>query len=336
MKKYISLFSLFLLYSTNSYAVTNAGVSISNTLDDLWSPVYLLAAILFVVSGLLVMVKGLMKLKDSSERGGSSGEAIAIVFIGAILLAIPTAAGMGIETFIGGNGMSSSYASTSVVIDSGSSGISLDNLKVKGDIGTPENCLSSEQPTVCMASNIASNLVPISIKAAFATAFLVGFLMFGSGFIEITKGLASGQGGRLPQGVAVKIVIAILLMNSGYLFSLATATLIGTTSTVTDIGLNSSSGMLTYTASSTSTLNQNMAILISKCFIILTFFGTWAFLRGILMLKNASEGKNQGTIAMGMVYIVAGILMANAQYSSCMILRSVGGSDLNTGLCSSV
>jgi hypothetical protein len=37
---------------------------------------------------------------------------------------------------------------------------------------------------------------------------------------------------------------------------------------------------------------------------------------------------------MGFVFIVAGILLANAKYSSCVILTTMGGSQMAQGFCS--
>jgi hypothetical protein len=36
---------------------------------------------------------------------------------------------------------------------------------------------------------------------------------------------------------------------------------------------------------------------------------------------------------MAATYIIAGILMANAKFSTCLILATVGGADMGTGFC---
>jgi uncharacterized membrane protein HdeD (DUF308 family) len=73
--------------------------------------------------------------------------------------------------------------------------------------------------------------------------------------------------------------------------------------------------------------------LLSNAFVILVFFGAWAFVRGVFMFKGVAEGKQQGSYGMAFTYTIAGIMLANAKFSTCLILGTVGGVDSAVDFC---
>src|SRR3546814_8170425 len=94
-------------------------------------------------------------------------------------------------------------------------------------------------------------------------------------------------------------------------------------SVVLNTGLDTASSLLSYTASSSADdFFQKYEELIGYVLQILTFFGVWAFVRGMLMVKMTAEGKQQQSYMSGIVFIVAGILLANAKVSTCKIGRA--------------
>src|SRR3546814_14800289 len=97
-------------------------------------------------------------------------------------------------------------------------------------------------------------------------------------------------------------------------------------SVVLNTGLDTASSLLSYTASSSADdFFKKYEELIGYVLQILTFFGVWAFVRGMLMVKMTAEGKQQQSYMSGIVFIVAGILLANAKVSTCMVLYTAGG-----------
>ena len=125
-------------------------------------------------------------------------------------------------------------------------------------------------------------------------------------------------------------------MNSPLFFSLATTTLLGDIdSPLGSVGhLNAGSSLLTYPTESTLEIVQRYTELIGHSFTILAFFGAWAFVRGIFMIKSVAEaGRQGGSYGMAATYIIAGILLANSKFSACLILGSVGGEGMGLGFC---
>src|SRR3546814_7926422 len=73
-------------------------------------------------------------------------------------------------------------------------------------------------------------------------------------------------------------------------------------SVVLNTGLDTASSLLSYTASSSADdFFQKYEELIGYVLQILTFFGVWAFVRGMLMVKMTAEGKQQQSYMSGIV-----------------------------------
>src|SRR3546814_8249601 len=88
-------------------------------------------------------------------------------------------------------------------------------------------------------------------------------------------------------------------------------------SVVLNTGLDTASPLLSYTASSSADdFFQKYEELIGYVLQILTFFGVWAFVRGMLMVKMTAEGKQQQSYMYGIVFIVAGILLRSEEHTS--------------------
>jgi len=187
-----------------------------------------------------------------------------------------------------------------------------------------------------MARNIATNAIPMAIWALLGITFIVGFLNFASAIAEMTHSQNShGSSHGLPKGWWLKIITSILLMNAATLFTLFSTTILAANdSPITAQGLNAGSSLLQYPSNSSIAIVQKYAEMIGYCFVILTFFGVWAFVRGIFLIKATAEGRqSQGSYGMGFVFIVAGVLLANAKYSTCVILTTMGGSQMAQGFC---
>lgn len=341
MKKiYPYLFSLIAFaYSTSAYAADEEtlGGRLSAIVNESWNPIFILLIMMFGVGGLFFLARGLMKVVEAASNGGRAtyGNAITYVFVGALLLFIPDAAGMGMTSILGEARGGSALGSTGLDYDD-QTGITgswmnqvVGNLAAVGDT---ENCMKSKEAATCMARNLAQNTIPMAIMALFAVAFIVGFIALANAIIDLAK--SSERGEQKPH--ITRLVTAVLLMNSPLFYTQITQTLLGSIdSPITGGSLNTSSTLLKYPVGSELEVVKTYTELIGHSFTILSFFGAFAFVRGIFMIKGVAEGRGgqAGSYGMAITFIIAGILLANSKYSSCLVLSTFGGSAMGTGFC---
>jgi hypothetical protein len=303
---------------------------------DIWNPFLLLIIMTSGLGGIYLLIRGIMKFAATAQGGGRDGygSAMAHIALAAFLIALPQASGMGMNTIFG-------EARGGGVLSGG--GLDYDDNGVGGDylgtlmggaaaVGSVENCLNNAAPAVCMSQNIAKNVIPMAVIMIFALSFLAGLAIAGTTIVQWAKSTDRSEQSRSN---ILKIVTAILLMNASVLFRLATTTIMGQDTPIADTGhLTANSPLLSYPVDSTIEVVKHYSQLIGNAFTILVFFGAWAFIRGIFMVKSVAEaGRQGGSYGMAATYIIAGILMANAKFSTCVILATVGGADMGTGFC---
>lgn len=316
-------------------AAGTVGDALKNLITDVWNPILLLITMGAGLAGIFLLIRGLVKMASAAQdRGnGSYGSAISHIVFAAFLIALPEASGMGMSTLFGDVGRSSLQ---SAGLDYDDGGISDDLLSSlmggTASVGEVNNCISADQPAVCMSSNIARNVIPMAVMALFALTFLTGIIIAGTTIIQWAKSTERGQSdGR---SFLTRIVAAILLMNASVLFRIATKTAMGQDTPVSTLGhINASSPLLAYNTTSPNAVFQAYSQLLSNAFVILVFFGAWAFVRGVFMFKGVSEGKQQGSYGMAFTYTIAGIMLANAKFSTCLVLKTVGGVDGALDFC---
>lgn len=242
---------------------------------------------------------------------------------------------MGITTVFGSSTTSSSLGAT-VLDTEGGDGSGFDLARTLFSIRAPggtADCLGATAPTECMARNLAENAVPMGIWTLFAFAFIIGLIMFASAVADLAKGQDRGIS---PKGIAAKFISAIALMNGGVFFTYATNTLLGDRSggaTLDASGLVEGSSMLSYTPPAGPAILEHYANLIGHVFTILVFFGAWAFVKGIFTLRAASEQRGQATVGGGLVFLAGGILLANAKYTACVVMTTMGGTGMGATFC---
>lgn len=313
------------------------GDRLGEIVNDAWNPIFLLVAAGAAIAGIFMFAKGLMKLVEASGERSNTGytPGLAYLALAAALIALPDAAGMGMTSILGAargggtlDGAGLDYS------ESGSSGEFLTAINGGlASIGSVENCLTSGTPAACMAKNIATNVIPMAVYALFAMVFIFGLVIFAATLIDLAR--SSEDPRQHGKGSLTKLFTAVMLMNAPLAFGLVTKTMFGTDGTIGDSGLTGAgSKLLTYTSGSSLEIVKKYSELIGHAFVILTFFGAWSFVRGVFMIKATVEGRGQGSLGMAGVYIVAGVLMANAKMSTCFILNTVGGADMAAGFCS--
>lgn len=327
---------LSLLLLTAPASAQTVGGQLSAIVTEIWNPFFLLVAVGSALLGIFFFFRGLMKIVEASQSGrGGFGPGITHIVVGAFLIALPDAAGIGMMSLLGAARGGAELGAAG--LDYNDVGITGNFLKAitggTADVGAVDNCLVSEAPATCMAKNIATNIVPMAVMMLFAMVFIIGLISFASALADIAKSSERSDNSR---GHGTRIVTSILLMNAPLFFTMMTTTLLnpGDDTPITLKGLNADSSLLSYPTKSPLAVVQNFTQLIGHSFTILAFFGAWAFVRGIFMAKSVAErGGQNGTYGMAATYIVAGILLANSKFSACLILGTIGGADAGAGFC---
>lgn len=315
------------------------GAALKGMIENIWNPFFLLIAVGSAVGGIWAMARGLMKLAAAS-KGDVSGvhgfaPGLAWIVVGAMLIALPDAAGMGMQTLLGEARGGGALTGQGLDFDDSVSGNWYDALTGgSAAVGAVENCIVATDPAVCMARNIATNAVPMGVMVIFSLVFLAGLTSMAMTLWDMAK---SAGGRDQSRGHLTRIVMAALLMNAPVAFGFMTNTLFGggLDSPIDSVGLNTGSSLLSYDSGSTIDVVVRYSAFIGYAFTVLAFFGAWAYVRGIFMVKGVAEaGRSAGSYGMAGVYMVAGILMANAKASTCVVLNTVGGAGLSAGFCS--
>jgi hypothetical protein len=316
------------------------GEKLVGLIDNVWNPLFLLIAVVAAVGGVWMMAKGLMKLAHASSQNGNSNSflwapGLTWIIVGAMLIALPDTAGMGMNTIFGSARGAGTLSGAGLDYKDGVTGdyftAMTGGIVKPGDV---TDCIGADDPAVCMAKNIAVNAVPMGIMVLFSLVFLAGLAGAAMTLVEMAKN--SDQPGQSKSHIT-RLVVSVLLMNAPMAFSFMSKTMFGSSESAissTFGNLNASSSLLKYTTGSEIDIVIRYSALIGYCFTILAFFGAWAYVRGIFMVKGVAEaGRNAGSYGMAGVYMVAGILMANAKASTCVIMKTTGGAGLAAGFC---
>lgn len=334
MKRIVApiVFAASMLLASPAYAQATVGNRLNEILKDITGPFVFLISLVCLVGGVALLIKGFLKLKESSGNQAQAGTAIAIIAAAALLIALPETAGTGMMTLTGTGNMagivtSSDISAAKIGIGDESPGSFSSKT---ADVGAVTDCYSAAEPVPCMAGNIARNVVPIGIVAVFIIVFVSGLWGLGSALFETTK----IEGGRsLPDGWWGRVIFNIVLLNASVIFQIASQTLLGNAGTVRGSGLEPNSTLLKYDIGVSGATFQQYETLIGHVFTILALFGAIAFVRGIMVCKSAGDGKQGGSYSHGIVFIVAGVLLANSKYSTCLVLGTMLGNSGTFGFC---
>lgn len=312
---FIALAAIVFFFSLTESALAQSsstvGAIAANFIDNIWSPLWASFFALCFLVGLFLVISGLIKLKEAGERGQGVSDGFFRLFGGGVLLAIPNAAGATITTF---------YGITNYQMNSGA-----------GQVGAVQSCLQNSGGITCVAQNIAQNMVPPFVEVSFDIMFMIGVFIIASTIYEIATNKASGRG-DMPNGWFAKITLGALMANTPNLFYLISQTLGDTNATINTFGFQSSSSMLSYQANGGSAILQQYQALIGWVFQILVLFGVLSVWRGIMKLKSFADGSERSGIGSGLTHIVAGVLLANAKWTTCLVSSTMFGQGF--GFCS--
>ncbi|MGH0003653.1 hypothetical protein ACQU0X_26550 [Pseudovibrio ascidiaceicola] len=325
-------------------ALNSIGSLLADFIANIWHPAFVLISISAVVSGLILLGVSLFKFYKASEPGSNAtyGSSLATMIIAGVLIAFPSAAGIGMESLLGDSAGDGVLLGVSYSIDETASNPSVYS-QIMGSSFAPssvKNCFDLKNntgPAECMAGNIANNIVPAAIRVLKAIVFLAGLV----GALSALFGARRASDGReRSNGLITRGITSLLIMYSPFLLEVSTSTLFGSSidSTIISSGFNNNSSLLSYTGNNVPDVLKSYVQIIEHAFVILVFFGYWSFIRGWFMVKGVSEsGRQAGSYGMAAVYIVAGVLLANSQASTCVVATTVSGSsDLLGGACHAV
>lgn len=288
------------------------GGLMASLINNIWGPFWGLLVTAAFVLGLWLIGTGLAKLRDvGSPHSSEALNASLRIFGGALLVALPDTIGMGLGTFyntVTGHGLD------------GSDGP-----------GAVTSCLAADVPFTCMAKNMADNLVPVFVEVAFALLFLIGAGMIAHAVYTLATSQANGGRGQQGNWLA-RFIIGALICNVPLLMHSLETTFGITGGTIAADGFNASSGMLAYAPEGgAAAALSRYTELIGYILRILVMFGVIAVWRGILYLRAFADGNDRGGMSPGITHIVGGVLLANAKFTTCMLMNTLLGAGL--GFC---
>ena len=313
-----------------AHAEPTMGERIKTAVDDLVGPLLFCVTLLCSLSGAFLFVRGLMKLKDAHQGQGEMRQAFVAIFCATCLIALPEAAGMGMMSMLGTNNVffsTSELSMASDALDGASAASKAKPLSSSiANIVQPKGvspCFSGGG-VPCMAKNLAINVVPVAIIAVFAFVYVAGLWGFGSALLDLARH-AGERGGGSPPGFWTKLVASVLMLAAPPLLNALSLSVMGDAGPVGLRGLDSGSSALSYTGTGQTGILLQYAQLIGYLFQILALFGVIAFVRGIFVLKGAGEQRQNATYSHGIVFMVAGVLLANAKLSTCTLMGTIVG-----------
>jgi hypothetical protein len=300
------------------------GGMIYSMASDIANPVGMLLIAGAYLTGFWLAYSGLMAFYRGSNGDHHRYAEGLLKLVGcALLCSLPDTFGVGVATFFGSNGsytgnLATAFANHAVQ----------DCTTVSGDAGI-----------TCVAKNVATNLVPIFVETSFVLMKVLGFCMGGSLIYKLAAS-QNERGRGLPDGWTVQMGVAFILCNAPSLWAAAETSLgvsnpLITGSGAQGLGQSGPPSMLayTYSGSGAGTLLASYQQLIGWCFVILVMFGIVAMWRGIMQLKAHAEGNKQGGgLGSAFVHIIAGVILANGKYGTCLAMTSIIGQGL--GFCS--
>lgn len=285
--------------------------ALSSTVDAASHLVILLA----FLGGLYLLGSGLLSLYEASDqnRNGGLKDGIFRLLGGAVLCALPSALGISVETVLHAE------------IFGGST---------SAPIGAVQSCVSlnGKIPMTCVLKNIASNVVPIAVEAAFVICWLVALIiLFNTAY---GFAVAQGRGGsNTPQHWKLKLVAVGILANLPVFLETVAHTLGIHSGTVTSGGYQGMNGgqvasILAYVPPGMPNKLAQYTQEISYGFVIISMFGIFYALYGLVQLMDPQSKKSKFDIAW---HIIGGVALANPNYSVCLLVNTLMGSKF--GFC---
>lgn len=254
------------------------------------------------VGGVVMVISGVTNIAKAGTRSGPPfSHGIFLFFGGVLLTTLPVALGVDVMTFLDPSGSYYGYVGGG-----------------NNTVGQPQLCFSingggsSSFPITCILQNIATNVVPVAIETTFILCYVIALVVA----LNIIVGLARSRrsyNSEPPKHWHIKLFIAGLLANIP-VFMGDVATSFGYNSIVDENGYQGMSGsspssLLAYNPpGGTSALTQ-YASTIQWGMVILSMFGVFYFIYGVLLMLNTEDRHHSRSMAW--VHVVGGVMLAN-------------------------
>jgi hypothetical protein len=292
-------------------STSQTGTTTSSTLGDVFRNVQLMMpsfglTIMIGTSlmGLAVIFSGLLRLKNFGEGKPDTGpkEGIVRIIVGALMVSMGYLLSVLWSTFFG--------ATLSINPLSG-------NMAHLATLGTSTNApvangANSFQTAVAyFAANAADPLTKLTIAAG----TVIGLALMAHGLYEATKLSAQGMQREAMPSVIMKLVIGTILLNADVLMRLISSSfgLQAQSGLDTNFSSLASSSITAYNSAMTSMNMMEACNQITKLTSYVLFpFGLMAFIRGWMLVKATVDGRSQGGIGNGLVYVVGGVTLCNS------------------------
>ena len=259
----------------------------------------------FTMVGLLLMARGIMRLRQSSTDPQATSQGIALLFFGTVIGSLPEFMGTGILTLFG-------------------------ELKTTTGVPTPgqvTNCMSASSlgaGSACIAGNIAANVIPILVYLVMSLITITGLLLAFNTLMSMKRAAEGGQ--PLPEGWFFELLMAVVMVNIWQALSLIEATLgfgSGAISTYAGnlSGIANDVSLIGYPSGGTDEFMEAFKTGVSKCMVIFFGFGVCVIKKGLDRMRD----KEKPAFREGCVYFIAGIGLCNLHLLINLVAMSTMG-----------
>jgi hypothetical protein len=259
------------------------------------------------VGGIFLMIRGitlLMKVSDAQSGGDASlGGALLHLAGGTFLVGLPATITIG----LGSLGFSGSPW--------------LIGAEAPGDTGAP----IQGTDFLAMVGNFAVNAAGPLTTLIMGIAVIIGIFLVASSLFGLAK-LSAPNSRESAGAIGVKFAIGILMVNIFWVIDVVSVSFgIETNQMAVYEGMSGRAGTFAQEASQSTDLTERFNSLMDLAFLALIPFGLLAFVRGLLIVKSATDGSGQQTMGAGATHILGGVALVNGEKFSCAVMETLTG-----------
>lgn len=260
------------------------------------------------VGGIFLVVRGitlLYKVSDA-QSGGDSTLTGALLHLagGTFLIGLPTTITLGLGSF-GFNG--SPWIIGAEAPGSTNSGVQ----------GTD---------FLAMVGNFAVNAAGPLTTLTMGIAVIIGVFLVASSLFSLAKLGSPNSRGETIGVIGVKFAIGVLMVNIFWVIDVVSVSFgIETGQLSVYEGMSHRAEGHAQAAGASVDLEERFNNLMDLAFLALIPFGLIAFVRGLLIIKSATEGSGQQTMGSGATHILGGVALVNGEKVSCAVMETLTG-----------
>lgn len=295
IKWIIATLSLFLVPGIAMAGPSTAGDAIQNFDQDIFTNVPTAMGDFFFLCGVVLVCMGLYHLASGFNQNSQTKKSHGgwMLLCGIVMSSLPLLLGIDVETMLGVSAFTGGNSAS---------------------VGATTSCLSGSAGSdemACVLRNLAVNVVPIAVHTVFVGCYLVAAIIACSIILKLAESRRNGV--NEPDFWKAKLAVCGILLNVPIFLSEFGSTF-GYGSLIDGSGYegmdgDSPSSLLTYVPPGDASGLQHYAGAIQWAFVILSMFGIFYAIYGIVLLMKFED--RQHTKASAWVHIIAGILLAN-------------------------